>query len=205
MSSSLAGDLTPSPIPSPTMTAPLEDFFAQFATLGFAYNQNSTAHNNFARLRRTSGWNSDPATIASLRVDFNDALVQQFNFLFGTDSDLGAWQNLCGVIDITPVPDTIDDCTRLVWDANVNIVDLLESMRTGEPVHKFATLDELRVYTRKNKGKMFPKESAYTGGLLKELLREIINPYLGNRRNGSAKRKGRRARRRAAAAAQSSP
>lgn len=87
---------------------------------------------------------------------------------------------------------------KLVWDAHVNIVDLLECARTGKPVRKFATLEELRAYTKKP-GKMFPKESAYTGGLLKELLREIINPYFGRRRNGSGKRKRRKARRQAAA------
>lgn len=77
-----------------------------------------------------------------------------------------------------------------MWDAHVNIVDLLECARTGQRVRKFDTLEELRRYTKK--GRRFPKESAYTGGLLKELLREIVNTYYGNRRNGSAKKKARK-------------
>lgn len=80
---------------------------------------------------------------------------------------------------------------KRVWDAHVNIVDLLEAARTGKPVRKFDTLEDLRQYTLRP-GKRFPKESAYTGGLLRELLREIINPYFGRRQNGSAKRKARR-------------
>jgi hypothetical protein len=87
---------------------------------------------------------------------------------------------------------------KLVWDAHVNIVDLLESARTGAPVQKFATLEDLREYTMEPE-KRFPKKSAYTGGLLKELLREIFNPYFGRRRNGSEKRKRRKARKKAAA------
>ena len=87
---------------------------------------------------------------------------------------------------------------KLVWDAHVNIVDLLKSTRTGAQVQKFANLEELRAYTKKP-GKVFPKESAYVGGLLKDLLREIFRPYFGKRRNGSENRKRRKARKQAAA------
>lgn len=87
-----------------------------------------------------------------------------------------------------------------VWDAHVNIVDLIDAVGTGRPVRQFNTLDELATYT-KNKDRFFPKENAYQGGLLKELLREIVNPYFGKRRNGSQKRKARKARQREAAAA----
>jgi len=178
--------------PESTATiAPLEDFFAQFARLGFTYEQNHTAHRNFKRLRRVAGWENESTAFTVARIDFNDALVQQFNFVYGTDTDLAAWQNLCTAIDIVPVPDTIEECQRLVWDAHVNIVDLLECARTGQRVRKFDTLEELRRYTMKP-GRMFPKENAYAGGLLKELLREIVNPYFGKRRNGSAKRKARK-------------
>ncbi|KAH0828911.1 hypothetical protein J3R83DRAFT_2330 [Lanmaoa asiatica] len=177
-------------------STPLEDFFAQFASLGFTYKENRTAHNNFKRLRKVSRWDKDSMQISAIRLGFNDALVQQFNFIYGTDSDLGAWQNLCEVIDIRPIPDNIEECQRLVWDAHVNIVDLLETARTGQPVRKFANLEELRAYTMRT-GRFIYKESAYKGGLLKDLLREIINPYFGRRRNGSSKKKGRRARKQA--------
>ena len=51
-------------------------------------------------------------------IDFNDALVQQFNFVHGMDDDLEAWQNLCSVIDITPIPDDIKDCKRVRFFAH---------------------------------------------------------------------------------------
>jgi len=174
--------------------APLEDFFAQFARLGFTYQQNHTAHRNFNRLRKVARWENKSTTLAVARVDFNDALVQQFNFVYGTEvNNLASWQNLCTAIDIVPVPNTIKKCRKLVWDANVNIMDLLECARTGQRVRKFDTLEELREYTMKpGTGMMFPKENLYAGGLLRELLREIVNPYFGKRQNGSAKQKARK-------------
>jgi len=62
-------------------------------------------------------------------------------------------------------------------------------------------LGELTAYTLQKPRKLFPKENAYQGGLLKELLREIINPYFGKRKNGSAKRKERKRKQKATRAA----
>jgi hypothetical protein len=53
----------------------------------------------------------------------------------------------------------------------VNIVDLVDT--SGQKVELFSSLDELREYTI-DSGKFFPKESAYAGGVLKFLLREIL-------------------------------
>jgi len=53
----------------------------------------------------------------------------------------------------------------------VNLVDLVDT--SGRDVELFSSLDELREYTIEN-GKFFPKESAYAGGVLKFLLREIL-------------------------------
>lgn len=49
-----------------------------------------------------------------MREGFKDALVQEFNERFGTDgNDLAAWQNLCNVLRIVPVPDTIRECRQV--------------------------------------------------------------------------------------------
>jgi hypothetical protein len=55
----------------------------------------------------------------------------------------------------------------------VNLVDLVDRHRTGRQVKQFKTLQELQEYTIAE-GKFFPKESAYAGGVLKLLLREIL-------------------------------
>jgi len=203
-------------------SAPLETFFAGFAAVGFSYRPATSAQKNFARLCKVSGWVGNSPARESARDGFKDALVQQFNFLYGVDSnDLAAWHNLCKAVGIEPPPDSIDECRKvggttrvtsvysshgiqLIWDAHVNIVDLIEAVRLGRPVRQFYTLDELAAYTKRT-DRFFPKENAYQGGLLKELLREIVNPYFGKRRNGSQKRKARKARKREAAAASSQP
>ncbi|KAG2121764.1 hypothetical protein DEU56DRAFT_904607 [Suillus clintonianus] len=71
--------------------------------------------------------------------------------------------------------------------------DLVDSARTGKPVKLFASVEELKTYTLGKPGKIFPKENAYQGRLLKELLRELTGTYNGVRgTNGSAKKKNRK-------------
>jgi hypothetical protein len=68
----------------------------------------------------------------------------------------------------------------------VNLVDLVDTPRTGAAVKVFPSLKTLQTYTIAS-GKFFPKEDAYAGGLLRFLLREIIHPYegeAGQRRKG---------------------
>jgi hypothetical protein len=64
---------------------------------------------------------------------------------------------------------------QVVLSTHVNIVDLIDSPRTHEPIYKFASEKELSAYTIRSK-KFFPRESAYAGGLLRFLLRQILNP-----------------------------
>lgn len=65
-------------------------------------------------------------------------------------------------------------------NTHVNLSDLLDTTRQGTRVHVFASEEELRVYTKRT-GRIFPKEEAYAGGLLKYLLREIFGTYHGKR------------------------
>ena len=60
----------------------------------------------------------------------------------------------------------------------VNLVDLVDRDATGQDVTQFESLDELREYTIEHR-KYFPKESAYAGGVLKFLLREITGRHYG--------------------------
>ena len=72
---------------------------------------------------------------------------------------------------------------------HVNLSDLLDTTRQGTRVHVFASEAELRTYTQET-GRLFPKEDAYAGGLLKYLLRQIFGTYHGKRgRYGFIRRK----------------
>ena len=58
----------------------------------------------------------------------------------------------------------------------INLVDLVDTKGTGRAVTQFRTLEDLQGYTIRE-GKFFPKESAYAGGVLKFLLREILSSH----------------------------
>ncbi len=60
----------------------------------------------------------------------------------------------------------------------VNLVNLVDTENTGQCATQFDTLEKLKEYTITT-GKYFPKESAYAEGMLKFLLREIFNEYVG--------------------------
>lgn len=75
-------------------------------------------------------------------------------------------------------------------NTHVNLSDLLDTTRQGTRVHVFASEEELRTYTQAT-GRIFPKEEAYAGGLLKYLLRQIFGIYHGNRgKKGLTRHKG---------------
>ncbi|KDN35281.1 hypothetical protein RSAG8_11716, partial [Rhizoctonia solani AG-8 WAC10335] len=107
---------------------------------------------------------------------FKDSLTLQFNAIYGTDENsLVAWQNLCIVLNLGDVPEELNACRNLVRSMYVNIIDLLEVPITLEFVHHFKSEEMLSRYT-KGTGKYFPLNNAYAGGLLKFLLRRIMNP-----------------------------
>ena len=66
----------------------------------------------------------------------------------------------------------------------------MDTWKTEDPVRIFGTLVELQKYALRT-GKIFKKESAYAGGVLKFLLREITGTYYGSR-GVAVKEKGKR-------------
>ncbi|KAG1731818.1 uncharacterized protein EDB91DRAFT_1058460, partial [Suillus paluster] len=107
-----------------------------------------------------------------------DALVQQFNYIYGTDADdLASWRTLCQLVHVSPIPDTLKSCREAVKATHVNIVDLVDTKVTGTTVTVFVSEVQLSECTIKT-GKFFPRDDAYAGGLLRYLLRRIINPRM---------------------------
>jgi hypothetical protein len=70
---------------------------------------------------------------------------------------------------------TIVPNLKAVQRVHVNIVDLVDTQKTGQRVEIFNSLDDLSSYTKET-GKFFPKENAYAGGVLQFLLRQILDP-----------------------------
>ncbi|KAF8989154.1 hypothetical protein BDQ17DRAFT_1176355, partial [Cyathus striatus] len=56
---------------------------------------------------------------------------------------------------------------------HVNLIDLVDTKRTGKPVEVFQT-EALREYTKKTR-KFMPREDALAGGILRFLRRKILD------------------------------
>lgn len=176
----------------------MDAFWARFQ--GFTPDPNSSLITNFNLLSTAQNW--APAGRARSRAHrrFRSAMIDEFNATYGTDNnDLESWKNLCRVVGIDPVPETITQCRKVrldllfsseIWrfDANmevskavrrthVNLVDLIDNdvRNAGGQVKKFKTLRQLREYTHETE-KYFPKNPAKAGGILKALLRDMNAP-----------------------------
>jgi hypothetical protein len=94
----------------------LEVFFALY---DFEYDSSKPATDEFRRMSRS--WGREAREEA--REGFKDALVQEFNKMYGTDvNDIGSWQGLCRVLGIAPVPDKLKECREVCprnWDINL--------------------------------------------------------------------------------------
>jgi len=167
--------------------AELQSFFEEYTDDGFYYDPSRPAWNEFRRLSHFLDWDKEKKD--EKRSLFKDALVQAFNNIYGTEeNDLESWHTLCRALDITPLPDGLNASREAVRNTYVNLVDLVDLHYSGEQLRHFNSELELSEYTKKY-GKIFPRENAYAGGLLKYLLRHIVNPS-----SSSATRTGRRRR-----------
>ncbi|KAF5385118.1 hypothetical protein D9615_000898 [Tricholomella constricta] len=155
-------------------TNTLDEFFDGYAYSGFSYDPNKPAWDEFHRMARFLHWGKEKK--AEERESFKDALVQAFNGIYGTDeNNLESWQTLCRVLSITPLPEGLEACREAVKRTYVNLVDLVDLPNSQSALMIFDTEAALSEYTLENH-KIFPKENAYAGGLLKHLLRNIMNP-----------------------------
>ncbi|KAF1995590.1 hypothetical protein P154DRAFT_499924 [Amniculicola lignicola CBS 123094] len=149
----------------------ISSFFSQYP--GFAYNPQRGVAEEFYRMCNFFAWDRDDSERREARQAFKDAMVIQFNSLYGTDiSNIENWHKLCIAVNIEPLPTTIAECKQEIEKIHVNLVDLVDTSR--QQVELFSSLEGLREYTIKS-GKYFPKESAYAGGVLKFLLRQIFS------------------------------
>lgn len=91
-------------------SSPLDAFFANYYP-EFEYDATESASLEFYRLCDQFGWDRDDPEREEAHSDFKNALVQQFNRLYGTDEDnLSDWQNLCYIVRVQPIPDDLDAC-----------------------------------------------------------------------------------------------
>lgn len=69
---------------------------------------------NFDALVLLRKWAPGSRTRTAARNNFRNAMIEQFNATYGTDAgDLASWQNLCRVVRIAPVPESITQCKKV--------------------------------------------------------------------------------------------
>ncbi|KAI0071288.1 hypothetical protein K474DRAFT_640090 [Panus rudis PR-1116 ss-1] len=152
---------------------PLSSFFARYPR--FHYRPRSPARKEFQRMCDVLGWTGDAFKDERDQAYdlFQKAMVQQFNEIYGMDErNITSWQYLCEILRIDPIPSTPGKCRHAIRGVHVNLVDLVDTHRTGEEVQLFSSLEELRAYTHDTR-KFFPLHDAHAGGILKYLLRKL--------------------------------
>ncbi|KAH8155787.1 uncharacterized protein LAJ45_00799 [Morchella importuna] len=154
----------------------MDTFFAQYPT--FTRPSTSGLLDCFKALSVSQAWT--PKDEEDAKINFRTAMVQEFNTRYGTnEKDLESWRNLCRVFGIgeDKMPGSIKKCKKEIAKIHVNLVDLIElpppSSGPVTAARIFPTLKALRKYTKRTK-KYFPREEAKAGGILKNLLRNIL-------------------------------
>lgn len=90
----------------------IQEFFLRYPA--FDYNSTYSVMTEFYRMCDSFGWDQDDPRKVAAREDLRDAMVFQFNEAYGTDADdINAWQLLCEVIGIEPIPDGLKACREV--------------------------------------------------------------------------------------------
>ncbi|KAI9446872.1 hypothetical protein F5148DRAFT_988434 [Russula earlei] len=154
----------------------VSEFFSSYPN--FTLNPDAPPTREFARLRRLNHWEDGDEEYVEARERFADAVAEDFNVAYGTDiNNIDHWHALCHILGVEPVPESISACRKAVKSKHVNLVDLVYHQ---DKVQVFPSIKALAKYSKKQ-GKIFPKDSAKAGGILRYLLRPIL--YGGSHSN----------------------
>lgn len=89
---------------------PLQTYFNKYPT--FAYDDTKASTSEFYRMCDFFDWDEDEKDDA--RGLFKDALVQEFNIIYGTDeNNIESWNTLCRVLNVDPIPQGLDACREV--------------------------------------------------------------------------------------------
>ncbi|KAF7300037.1 hypothetical protein MKEN_01326500 [Mycena kentingensis (nom. inval.)] len=135
----------------------------------FQHQPSAPIRSEFNRLADEMGWRKK-----TRKEQWGRCGQVEFERYFGANEpDLAAWQAMlafCGV-EQKVVPDSVTKCKAMLnGQIFVNIYDLLDAKRTGEPVKRHHSRNALRVYILQSKARVFPKARAKKNAFLKVLL-----------------------------------
>ncbi|KAL6299686.1 hypothetical protein BKA93DRAFT_741902 [Sparassis latifolia] len=132
----------------------------------FNHDPHAPIRTEFRRLAVIRHWGK---RTPQYRDEWAQCCVEEFGEHYGRSERLEGWQSLCGEVGITDVPTSIKSCKKILNRTWVNLVDLIDCRRTGQPVKRHASCNALREYSRRTK-KIFPKARAKANVFLAALL-----------------------------------
>lgn len=95
----------------------LSQFFALYNQ--FEHNPKEGSRTAYNRLVDFFGWEAGGKKERKAKERFQDALVAQFEQLYGADENkLDVLQTLCGKIGISPIPSTVTQCKKVCFDSH---------------------------------------------------------------------------------------
>jgi hypothetical protein len=171
-------------MPASNGTRSTSAFWTRFER--FTPNPNASVQSEFDRLARHRGWRKGSPRY---RKERQACLEEEFQHHYGRfENKTAGWMALCEEVGIKPVPASITQCKKerrlhmasvievdgyfttqalnRVW---VNLVDLIDSRRTGKALLRHPSRKALREYTIET-DKIFSRKAAKRDGFLKALL-----------------------------------
>ncbi|KAI9069492.1 hypothetical protein FKP32DRAFT_1671383 [Trametes sanguinea] len=144
--------------------------------MAFQRNRRALITEEFSRLASEKGWDKRSKEYKKKRKEFYaSAVTEDFTAFWGAnETRLSAWRDLCLCIGIKNVPSSIEECKKALQPIHVNLVDLVDSKRTGHPPRLFKTESDLGHYSRQT-AKIFPKARAKANPLLRQFLIHIFS------------------------------
>ncbi|KAG7120556.1 hypothetical protein HYQ44_005052 [Verticillium longisporum] len=155
---------------------PLDRFFLSYAT--FRYDASLPPTASFEALIRHCRWKRGTDELRDARAEYQRALRQEVDVWFGREDDIGAWHTLCRAVGIRRPPSTIEECTQVLRNTHVNIVDLIDwgRNRAVGSVQVFQTRDDLVEYSREH-AKIFPVKEVQANGETNVVLRHLLRRF----------------------------
>ncbi|KAJ3730639.1 hypothetical protein C8R42DRAFT_568844 [Lentinula raphanica] len=175
----------PNAASGPEISNPIKAFFDNYPA--FRYDGAKETMPQFRELCDQYGWRRNSQEGKEALNQIRNAIALQFNAIYGSDANsLNGWHNLFRALQTPEIPETVQDCKERIKTIHVNICDLVDHFEDSKP-RQFPSAAILAEYSRTSE-KIFPRENAYAGGLLKYLLREFFSRYKGRRGRGGTKR-----------------
>jgi hypothetical protein len=100
---------------------------------------------------------------------------------------LRGYQALCREVGIDP-SDSVAECKKQLNNTLVNIVDLIDTRRTGKPVRIWDSFQEFRAYTMLDEHRINLQEAKRPPGYVASLLQRLSGPRARNK--GKAPKRG---------------